>query len=48
MARHQDWLQNEVREGFDQTADQDLQDVTEDNEQENHRNFQNPCKEIYQ
>ena len=44
MAGHQNWLQNKVGEGFDQTADEDLQDVAEDNEQENHRNFENPCK----
>ena len=44
MARHQDWLQNEVREGFDQTADEDLQDVAEDDEQENHGDFQNAWK----
>ena len=45
MAGHQDWLQDKVREGVDQAADEDLQDVTEDDEQENHRNLHNPCKE---
>ena len=45
MAGHQDWLQDKVREGFDQAADEDLQDVAEDDEQENHRNLHNPCKE---
>ena len=42
---HQHGLQNKVREGLDEAADQDLQDVAEDDEQEDHRNLQNPCKE---
>ena len=42
MTGHQHWLQDKVREGFDQTADEDLQDVAEDNEEEDHGDFQNP------
>ena len=45
MTGHQDWLQNKVRERFDETADQHLQDVAEDDEQENHGDFHNAWKE---
>ena len=45
MAGHQDRLQNKVRGGFDETADQGLQDVAEDNEQQNHGDFHYACKE---
>ena len=44
MAGNQDWLQDKVREGLDETADQDLQDVAEDDEQENHGDFHYPYK----
>ena len=40
------WLQNKVREGLDETADQDLQDMAEDDEQENHGDFHDACKEL--
>ena len=45
MTGHEDWLQNKVRERFDETAYQDPQDVAEDDEQENHGYFDNTCKE---